>query len=65
MLKCEQSNVWIVDSDASNLMTRDIKLLTKFDPYYENWTIKITDGSLSRVVGTGSMTFYVNFKTWI
>jgi len=37
-------------------MTEDIKLLTEFGPCYENWTIKIVDGSLSRVVGTGSIT---------
>ena len=47
--------MWIVNSRASNHMTRDIKLLTKFDPCYENWTIKVVNRSLSRVVRTSSI----------
>jgi len=40
-VKSELSNVWIVDLGALHHMTRDITLLTKFDQYHENWTIKL------------------------
>lgn len=53
--KREQSYMWIVDSRVSDHMIGDIKQLTKFNPCYENWIVRITDGSLSRAVGTGSI----------
>ena len=36
-------------------MIGDIKLLMEFDPCYENWTTKLVNGSLSRVVVIGSI----------
>ena len=47
--------MWIVDSGASDHMIGNIKLLTSFKPCDENWTVKIADGFLSRVIGTDSI----------
>ena len=51
--KCELTTVWIIDSGVFDHMIGNIKLLTSFKPCDENWTVKIADGSLLRVVGTG------------
>lgn len=48
-------NSWIVDLGASDHMTGDRGVLTNFSPCHENITISIADGSLSKVIGTGSV----------
>ena len=46
---------WIVDSGASDHMTGDITLFKDFYPCQENLTVRIADGSLSKVTGLGSV----------
>ena len=58
--KQDLSNVWVIDSGASDHMTRHINLLSNFQPCDKNWTVKVADGSLSRVVGTSSIALSKN-----
>ncbi|KAG2689059.1 hypothetical protein I3760_09G123000, partial [Carya illinoinensis] len=46
---------WIIDSGASDHMTGDEKLFSTYNPCYKNLTVRIADGSLSKVAGTGSV----------
>jgi len=57
--KRELSTMWIINSRASDHITRHIDQLSIFQPCDRNWTIKIANGSLSRVVGTGPMRVYI------
>ena len=47
---------WIIDSGASDHMTWDIIVFNNYTPCYNNSTIRIADGIVSKVVGTGSVT---------
>ena len=49
-----------MDSGASDHMTGDIKNLKNFKPCHDNLTVKIADGSLSKVAGTGSVVISKN-----
>ncbi|KAL5783022.1 hypothetical protein ACOSP7_008051 [Xanthoceras sorbifolium] len=49
------SHHWIVDSGASDHMTGNRKLFHVFQPCSGNYTVRITDGSLSKVTGIGSI----------
>ncbi|KAL5850211.1 hypothetical protein ACOSQ4_008224 [Xanthoceras sorbifolium] len=51
---------WIVDSGASDHMTGDRELFYNFVPNHSNFNVKIVDGSLSKVEGTGSITISPN-----
>ncbi|KAL5816220.1 hypothetical protein ACOSQ3_024598 [Xanthoceras sorbifolium] len=51
---------WIVDSGASDHMTGDRELFYNFVPNHSNSNVKIADGSLSKVEGTGSITISPN-----
>ncbi|CAH9069798.1 unnamed protein product [Cuscuta europaea] len=46
---------WILDSGASDQMTRDASIFCEFHPKKGNHTVKIADGSLSQVEGSGSV----------
>jgi len=46
---------WIVDSGASDHMTGNAKILFNYTPSNENFSVRIADGSLSKVLGTGSI----------
>ena len=50
---------WIVDSEASDHMTRDATNFQNYTPCFGDYTIRRDDGSLSKVVGIG---FVVIFK---
>ena len=54
-VKMEAPNYWIVDSSASDHMTGDENLFHTFSPCQENLTVRIADGSLSKVTGIGSI----------
>ena len=65
---------WIVDSRASDHMTGDARVFNTYSPCLENFTIRIADGSLSRVIGKGSVVVSKNLtlklctlspRTWI
>ena len=43
---------WIVNLGASDHMTRNVNIFLKYSPSHEIFTIKIVDGSLSKVVDT-------------
>lgn len=47
---------WIVDSGASDHMTGDKSLFHHYNPCYDGLSVKIADGTLSKVAGTGSVT---------
>ncbi|EXB70633.1 hypothetical protein L484_023818 [Morus notabilis] len=51
----ENKDTWIVDSGASDHMTGDITMFHHYRPCQDNLTIKIADGSLAKVAGTGSI----------
>ncbi|RVW94789.1 Retrovirus-related Pol polyprotein from transposon TNT 1-94 [Vitis vinifera] len=51
--KTEDSSGWIIDSGASDHMTGDISVLHDCSPCYENYKVRIADGSLSTVTGIG------------
>ena len=46
---------WIVDLGASDHMTGDVAIFRKYNPCYENFSVWIVDGSLSKVAGTSSV----------
>ena len=46
---------WIVDSGASDHMTGDATIFSTYSPCPNNLTVRIADGSLSKVAGTGSV----------
>ena len=46
---------WIVDSRASDHMTGDITVFDNYSPCHDHSTVQITDGTLSKVVGKGSV----------
>ena len=46
---------WIVDSGASDHMTGDATIFCTYSPCPNNLTVRIADGSLSKVAGTGSV----------
>lgn len=46
---------WIVDSGASDHMTGDITVFKKYFPCQDNSTVRIADGTTSRVFGRGSV----------
>ena len=46
---------WIVDSGASDHMTGDATIFYTYSPCPNNLTVRIADGSLSKVAGTGSV----------
>ncbi|KAK2452382.1 putative mitochondrial protein [Trifolium repens] len=46
---------WIVDSGASDHMTGDKSLFHHYSPCYDGMSVKIADGTLSKVAGTGSI----------
>lgn len=52
----EKNNIWIVDFGASDHITSDKSIMTEFMPCNENHSVKIADGSLSKVAGYGSVT---------
>ena len=60
IVKMETLNYWIVDSGASDHMTGDANLFHTFSPCQENLTINIADGSLSKVIGIGSISLTKN-----
>ena len=47
------SSPWIIDSGASDHMTGDASIFHEYNLCNENYTIKIADGSLSKVEGIG------------
>ena len=59
-VKMETPNYWIVDSGASDHMTGDANLFHTFSPCQENLTVRIVDGSLSKVTGIGSISLTKN-----
>ena len=48
-------NPWIIDFGASDHMTGDGTIFHEYNPCKEKYTVRIVDGSLSKVVGTGSI----------
>lgn len=50
----EKNAKWIVDSSASVHMTGNANLFHTYIPCAENSTVRIADGSLSKVTGIGS-----------
>ncbi|RVW71043.1 Retrovirus-related Pol polyprotein from transposon RE1 [Vitis vinifera] len=51
--KCKKP--WIVDSGASDHMTGDATIFDTYSSCPNNLTVRIADGSLSKVAGTGSV----------
>jgi len=47
------SSPWIIDSRASDHMTRDATILNKYNHFTSNSTTRIADGSSSQVKGIG------------
>ena len=46
---------WIVDYGASDHMMGDVSILRNYKPSNEGLIVRIVDGSLSKVVGIGSV----------
>ena len=46
---------WIVDSKASDHMVEDAIIFQNYKPCSEDYTVRIANGSLSKVAGTGSI----------
>ncbi|RVW33868.1 Retrovirus-related Pol polyprotein from transposon TNT 1-94 [Vitis vinifera] len=51
----ERKKPWIVDSGASDHMTGDATIFDTYSSCPNNLTVRIADGSLSKVAGTGSV----------
>ena len=54
-VKKENFNSCIVDSGASDHMAEDPNRFHNYNPCYDNLNVRIADGSLSKVAGTGSV----------
>ena len=59
-VKVETPNYWIMDSSALDHMTRDANLFHTFSPCQENLTVRIADGSLSKVTSICSISLTKN-----
>ena len=42
---------WIVDSGASDHMTGDLSVFHDYVPNFDNYTVRIANGTLSKVAG--------------
>lgn len=51
--KQEKEKLWIIDSGASDHMTGHKSMFKSYVPCNKNFHVRIADGSLSRVAGTG------------
>ncbi|KAL5840582.1 hypothetical protein ACOSQ4_013190 [Xanthoceras sorbifolium] len=51
----EKNQSWIVDSGASDHMTGDATRFHTFQKYTGNFSVRIADGSLSKVTGVGTV----------
>ena len=51
----ENHTTWIVDSGASDHMTGNLNVFHEYIPYHDNFSVRIADGTLSRVLGRGSV----------
>lgn len=51
----DNKNSWIVHSEASDYMTGDAILIQNLTSYYGNYSVKIADGSVSKVTGRSSV----------
>ncbi|WJZ81173.1 hypothetical protein VitviT2T_001027 [Vitis vinifera] len=51
----ENHTTWIVDSGASDHMTGNLMVFHEYTPCHNNSSVRIADGTLSRVFGTGSV----------
>lgn len=61
-VKSGKRDVWIVDFGASDHMTGDASLFRYYVFYYENYTVKIADGTLNKVARTCSIVISKNFN---
>ena len=57
-----KSNLWIIDFGTFNHMTNDITIFHSYQPCFESYKIKITDGSFSSVASKGSFILSNNFR---
>lgn len=48
-----KTNKWIIDSEASDQMSCNASLLVNYIPNTENQVVRIVDGTLAEVSGTG------------
>ena len=51
----EEKSSWIVDSGASDHMTGNPQLFQSYSPGNGNLSVRIADGTCSKVVGTGTI----------
>ncbi|RVX10421.1 Retrovirus-related Pol polyprotein from transposon TNT 1-94 [Vitis vinifera] len=51
----ENHTTWIMDSGASDHMTGNLMVFHEYTPCHNNSSVRIADGTLSRVFGTGSV----------
>ena len=51
----ENHTTWIVDSGASDHMIGNLMVFHEYTPCHNNSSVRIADGTLSRVFGTGSV----------
>ena len=58
--KVDRKNSWIVDFGASDHMTGDVTLIQNLTPCFENYSVKIADGSVSKVTSRGSVILLEN-----
>ena len=54
-IQLKKNNPWIVDSGVSDHMTGNASFLHDVTPCYEDFMVRIADGSLPKVVGIGSV----------
>ena len=55
IVKQELYKPWIVDSGASDHMTGDGRVFHTYSPCNNAFTVRIANGSLAKVEGTGSV----------
>lgn len=59
-VKTKNPNLWIIDFGALDKMTNNSSLFNIYSPYSNIYKVRITDGSLSTVIGKGSVMVTTN-----
>ena len=62
LINVDGKNLWILDSGATDHLSRSSKYFVSYIPYVGNKTIRIVDGSLTPISGKGKISLCAGFS---